>query len=84
MLRKMLAQRVRDLQPADECECGDVITAVGNLGQLALKVANVKFEVVALPHFNSEKMVVIPLSLSARCVLSEQHFGNLLKVVERI
>ena len=65
MLQQIFA-RVRDLLPADECECRDVLTTVRDLGQLALKIADVRFEVVALPHFDSEKMVIVPLSLPAR------------------
>ena len=62
----MLAQRVRDLQPADECECRDVLTAVGDLSQLALEVTDVGFEVVVLHHLDGEKMVVVPLGFLAR------------------
>jgi len=75
---------VRDLQLADKRECRDVLIAVGDLGQLALKVADIILEVVALPHLDSEKMVVVPLSLPARCVLDEERFRHLLKVVERM
>jgi len=67
----MLVHGVRDLQLVDERESGDVLTVVGDLGQLALKVVDVRFEVVALPHLDGEKMVV-PLSLPTRCVLGEE------------
>jgi len=56
---------VRNLQPADECKCRGILTAVGNFGQLALKVANVKLETVALSNFDSEKVVTVLLDLSA-------------------
>jgi len=79
----MFIQWVRDLQPADECDCKDVLTAVGDLGQLALEVANVRFKVVTLPHLDGEKVVVVPLSLPARCELGEEIFGHLFEVVER-
>ena len=52
-------------------------------GQLALKIVDVRFDVVALPHFNSEKMMVVPLSLSTRCVMREERFEHLFKVVGR-
>ena len=84
MLQKVFVQGVRDLQPADERECGDVLIAVEDLGQLALKVANIRFEDVALPHVDGEKVVVVLLSLPARCVLGKKRFGHLLKVVERM
>jgi len=72
------------LQPADEYECRDVLTAVGDLVQLALEVVDVGFEVVTMPHFDSEKVVVVPLSLLARCILAEECFGHLLKVAKRM
>ena len=43
-----------------------------NFGQLALKVTDVRFEVVALPHFDSKKVVVVLLGLSARGLLSKE------------
>ena len=52
---------MRNLQLADEHECRDILTTIGNLGQLALKVLNVGLEVVTLPHLNDEKMVIILL-----------------------
>ena len=73
---------MRSLQPVSDCECKDVLTAVRDLGQLALKVADVGFEAVALPHHDGEKTVIVPLSLSARCVLSEKLFGHFFKVVK--
>ena len=54
------------------------------LGQLALKVANVRFEIIALSHLEGEKMVVVPLSLLVICVLGEERFRCLLEVVERL
>jgi len=78
----MFVQGVRDLQSADECECRDVLT--GDLGELALEVADARFEAVALPHLNGEKVVVVLLSFSARCVLREERFGHLLEVMERM
>ena len=80
----MLVQRVRDLQPADASECRDVRTAVGDLGQLALEVADVGFEAVVLPLLDGEKVVVVRLCLLARCVLDEERFRHLLEVVERV
>ena len=54
------------MQLADECECRDVLTAVGNLDQLALDVPDVGLEAVTLPYFDGEKMVVVPLGFLAR------------------
>ena len=61
-----------------------VLTLVGDLGQLVLEVANVRFEVVTLPHLDGEKVVVVPLGLPARRVLGEKYFGDLREVVERM
>ena len=69
------------MQPTDECECRDVLTAVGDLGQLALDVVDVGFEVVVLPFLDSKKVIVVLLSLLTRCVLGEKCFGHL-EVVE--
>ena len=54
---------MRNLQSADERECRDMLTAVQNLGELVLKVADVRLEIVILSHFDSEKVVVILLDL---------------------
>jgi len=83
MLQNMFVQWVRDLQLADKRECRDVLSAVGNFGQLALKVANIRFEATTLPHIDGEKMVVPLLSLLARCVLGEEYFGHLLVLAQR-
>jgi len=74
VLQEMFAQGMRDLQSADEYKCRDILTAVGDLDQLALKVAYVGFEVVALPHLDGDKMVVVPLSLPMRYVLGKECF----------
>jgi len=84
MLQNIFAQGVRDLQPTDKHECRDVLSAVGNFGQLALKVADRRFKATTLPHIDGEKMVATLLSLLARCALGEEHFGHLLEVVERM
>ena len=80
----MFVQGVRDLQPADERECGDVLTAVGDLSQLTLEIDNVRFEVVALPHLDKKKVVVVSHILPMRYILGEERFGHLLEVVARI
>ena len=84
MFQEMFIQCVRDLQPADECDCKDVLTTVEDLSQLALEVANVRFKVVTLPHLDGENVVVVPLSLPARCILGEKRFGPLIEVAERM
>jgi len=72
------------LHPIDECECRYVLTAVGDLDQLALVVVDVRFEAFALHHLDGEETVVVPLSFQARCVLGEERFRRLFKVVERM
>ena len=72
------------MQSADERECRDILPAVGDLGQLALEVANVRFEVVALSHLDNEKVVVILLSLPAKCVLGEKRLRHLFEVAARM
>ena len=52
----MLIQGERNL-PANECECRDILTIVGNFDQLALKIADIGVKDVALPHFDREKVV---------------------------
>jgi len=47
------------LQPADECECGDILTAVGDFGQLVLEVTDVRLDVFALPHFNAKEVIIV-------------------------
>ena len=84
VFQKKFVQGVRGLQPTNEHECGDVHITVGNYGQLALEVANVRFEAVALSHLDGEKVVVIPLSLPVRCILYEERFRYLLEVIEKI
>jgi len=80
----MSVQWVKDLQPANECKCRDVLIAVGDLGQLALKVASVRFKVVTWFHLDGEKVVVVSLSFPVRCVMGEESYGHLLQVVERM
>ena len=78
----MLVHGVRNLQSADECECRNILTAVGNFDQLALEVTNIGLEAIALPHFDGKNVVVVLLDLSARGVLGEEHIDYLLEVVE--
>ena len=44
----MLVQGVKELQFTDECKCRYILIAVGNLGQLALKLADERLEIVTL------------------------------------
>jgi len=57
---------------------------VGDIDQLALEVADVEFQVVSLPHLDSENVVIVPLRLPARCVLGEERFKHLIEVAERM
>ena len=66
MLQQVLAQGVRNLQPADECKYRYILTAVENLGNLALEVVDVGLEAVILLHFDYEKVVVVPLGILMR------------------
>ena len=72
------------MQPANECVCTDILSAIGNLDKLALEVTDVGLESITLPHLNEEEMMVILLGLPTRGVLSEKCFGYLLEVVERM
>ena len=47
------------MQSADEHECKDILTVVENFGQLALEVVDIGLEIVALPHFDGEKVVFV-------------------------
>ena len=55
-----------------------------NFSYLALEVTNVGLEVVSLPYFDGEKVVVIFLGLSTRGILSEKYFRYLLKTMEKM
>ena len=68
----MFVQRVRDLQPTNKCECRDVLTAVGELGELAFGEIDVRFEVVVLPHLDGEEVMVVLLGFPARGVLRKK------------
>ena len=69
---------------AGECDCSDILTVVRDFDQLALEIVDVGLEVITLPCFDSEKVVVILLDFLMRGVLGEERIGYLLKVVERI
>jgi len=70
---------VRNLQPANKRKRRDIFIAVGHLGELVLKIANVRLETVTGSHFDSEEVVVL-FGLSAGGVLGGEHLGYLLKV----
>jgi len=72
------------MQAANECEREDILTAIGDFRQLALEVANAGFEAVAMSYLDGEKVVVVPLDLPTRDILSEKRFDYLLEVVERM
>ena len=74
MPQKMFVQGMTNLQLADECECRDVLTTVGDLDQLALEVADVRFEAITLPHLDGEEVMIVFLGLLAGCVLGEECF----------
>ena len=61
----------------------DILITVGDLDRLALKVADVGFEAVALSHLNGEKVMIVPLNLPARCVLGKECFRHFLEVAKR-
>ena len=75
---------MRDLPPTDESERRDILNAVGNFGKLAMEVVDVGLEIVILPYFDEEKMVIVLLGFPAGDVLSEECLGYLLKVVKRM
>ena len=81
VLQEVIVQGMRDLHPTNEHERGDVLTTVGDFGQLALEVADIRFEIVALPYLDSEKIVIVSLSLPAGCILGEEQLGHLEAVV---
>ena len=81
MLQQVLVWRVRKLQFAVERECRDIFTVVENLGEVVLKVADVRLDAVALSYFDSEVVVIILLGLPARGVLGEERLSYLLEIV---
>ena len=74
---------MRNLQPADECESRDNFVTVRDLGELALEEADVRLEIVTLPHLDGEEVMIVLLDLLLRDKLSEEHFGYLLEVAQR-
>jgi len=75
---------VGDLQSADERECRDILTAVENFGHLDLEVAGVGLEIVTLPHFDGEEVVIVLFGFSSGSILSEECLSYLLRVLERM
>ena len=59
------------MQPTDECECREILTAVENFSQLVLKVADIELEAITLPHFDGEEVVVVLVGFPMGGVLSE-------------
>ena len=53
------------MQSTDKRERRYIFTAVKNLGNLVLKIADVRLEAVTLSHFNGEVVVVFFLGLPA-------------------
>ena len=49
-----------------------------------MKVPDIELEVVTLPHLDSEKAMVVPLGLPARCVLDEKCLSHLLEVAKKV
>lgn len=70
------------LQPANECGIGDVLTTVVYFGHMALKIADVVLEALALPHVDGQEVVDVPLELIARGVLSVKRPADFLKVMK--
>ena len=73
-----------DLHFANEHECTDIFTAIGNLDELVLKAANIRFEVVLLSHFDGEDAVVTLLGFPAGGIFDEERLGYILEIVERM
>ena len=69
ILHQMFIHRVGDLRPANECESGNIFTAVVHLGQLTLEVADIRLETVRGSHFDGKEVVVVLLELLTRRVL---------------
>ena len=78
----MLVQRVSNLQLANECEGGNFLPTVEDFGELILEEIEVRFEVVSLPHFDREEVVIVPLNLLTGGVLVRKHFSRLREVVK--
>ena len=63
VLQEMLLQGVSNLQPANVCDGSNFLPTVGDFGELILEEIEVRLEIVSLPHFDREEVVVVPLSL---------------------
>jgi len=60
-----------DLQPADECECTNILTTVANLSKSALEVVDVGLKTITMPYLNGEELIVVLLGLPVRGVYIE-------------
>jgi len=83
VLQEVLVQRVGDLQPANECECRDILTIVMYFGQLILEEANVHLETDGWSHMDGEEVVLLLLELPSEGVLGEEQLGKTLEIMDR-
>ena len=64
-------------QPADECECGYLLTTVRDFVQLTLEEVDVGLEAVSGSHLDGKEVMAISLGFLARGVLCEEDFSDL-------
>ena len=72
------------MQSTDECECRYILNTDGNIGKLALEVADVGLEAVTQLHLDREEVLIVLLGFSAGGVLGEKCLGHFLEVAERM
>ena len=61
----------------------NIFTAVGNLDELVLGVADVRFEAVVMSHFDGEEVMIILLDFLVGGVLGEERLWYLFETIEQ-
>ena len=72
VLQKVFVKRVSGLQPADKYERRYLLTAIEDLGKLAMEEIDVGFCTISWPHFDGEEMVGTPLGFLTSSILYEE------------
>jgi len=71
VLQEMLVQGMSNLQAIDESKGDNFLSTIGDFDELILEEIKIRLEVVSLPHFVGEEVVVFPISILAGGVLGE-------------
>ena len=84
VLYQILAERVGDLQPTDECSGGyDFITVI-HQSHLAQKIVDITLHALLWFHSDREEMVVILLELSLRTELIVENVNYIIETLKLV